>query len=72
MAGTSQAFMCFWLLMLIALSSEEITMSDARTCMPAVGLGCLKSDNCRKPCLNDDPDNNSWRCLHIFCLCCRP
>ncbi|WVZ66278.1 hypothetical protein U9M48_015522 [Paspalum notatum var. saurae] len=71
MAGTSsKTLSCFWLLMLLALSSEEFGASG-ETCMPAVTLGCLKDSSCRKPCCNDDSDYSDWRCRDFLCICCR-
>ncbi|KAG2645957.1 hypothetical protein PVAP13_2KG477600 [Panicum virgatum] len=70
MAGTNKALVCFWLAMLLALSSEDVGVSDA-SCIPAVSLGCLKDSGCRKTCLNDDEANTSWKCRNFLCICCK-
>ncbi|PUZ72408.1 hypothetical protein GQ55_2G391800 [Panicum hallii var. hallii] len=69
MVGTNKALMCFWLLLLLAVSSEEVGALD--DCYPAVTIGCTKDSHCRKPCCNDDDTYTDWICRDLLCLCCK-
>ncbi|KAF8664416.1 hypothetical protein HU200_054588 [Digitaria exilis] len=71
MAGTNKALVCFWIAILLALSSDVEDVSSLDDCFPAVTLGFTKDRHCRKPCCNDDDTYSDWICKDFLCFCCK-
>ncbi|KAL6889021.1 hypothetical protein ACP4OV_010047 [Aristida adscensionis] len=69
--ATSKTLLCLWLLTLLALSSDEIGVSEAKTCALLPGLGCIRSRTCVRKCLNNGNGYDGGYCADFTCFCCK-
>ncbi|TVU38562.1 hypothetical protein EJB05_11941, partial [Eragrostis curvula] len=78
MARTNnKAFLCFWLLTLLALSSEEVVVSWDADCNLIFHPFCKHDSDCDGPCEKEaDPingyNNIIGKCRNLSCFCCPP
>ncbi|KAF7086244.1 hypothetical protein CFC21_089557 [Triticum aestivum] len=70
--GTSKAFTCLWLVMLVVLSSEKMASHgcEKQNSTTWDGTPCIRRGKCNKPCRAEGFDNG--HCDNLFtCICYR-